>query len=83
MTSIDPNDPAFAPIEGVDLETYAKAIVAVVKAGAADEAAAIKVAEDAGIPTGKWKTVSDGWNDRMKTSREVMSRYGALYQQYS
>ncbi len=77
------SDPAFAPIEGIDLETYAKVIVAVVKSGAADEAGAIKVAEDSGIPAGKWKAVSDGWNDRMKTSREVMSRYGALYQQYS
>ncbi len=26
--SVDPNDPAFAPIEGVDLDGYAKAVAA-------------------------------------------------------
>jgi len=81
--SFDPNDPAFAPIEGVDLDGYAKAVGAVVKANAATEDEAAKVAEGAGIPKGKWKAVSDGWNGRMKTSRAVMNRYGVLYGQYS
>ena len=79
--SYDPNDPAFAPIEGVDLDAYAKAVSAVTKAGAQTEDDAAKAAEQAGIPKGKWKTINDGWIARMKESRTVMNRYGILYQQ--
>jgi hypothetical protein len=80
--SFDPNDPAFAPIEGVDLDGYAKAVAAITKSGAGDEAEAAKVAEGAGIPSGKWKTVSDGWVARMRESRAVMNRYGVIYGNY-
>ena len=81
--SFDPNDPAFAPIEGVDLDGYAKAVAAITKSGAADEAGAEKAAEAAGIPAGKWQAVSDGWVQRMRESRAVMNRYGVIYQQHS
>jgi hypothetical protein len=81
--SYDPNDPAFAPIEGVDLDGYAKAVAAITKSGAADEAGAEKAAEAAGIPAGKWKAVNDGWVQRMRESRAVMNRYGIIYQQHS
>ncbi len=79
--SFDPNDPAFAPIEGVDLDGYAKAVAAITKSGAG-EAEVDGVAESAGIPKGKWKTVSDGWVARMRESRAVMNRYGTLYGKY-
>ena len=46
--------PDFAPIEGVDLDGYAKATAAIAKGGAADADAAAKVAEANGIPKGKW-----------------------------
>ncbi len=76
------SDPDFAPIEGVDLESYAKATAAVAKAGAttADEAA--KVAESNGIPAGKWQAVSDGWVARMHDSMAVRTQFGALYMKY-
>ena len=80
--SYDPNDPAFAPSEGVDLDGYAKAVAAITKSGAGNEEEAAKVAEGAGIPAGKWKTVSDGWVARMRESRAVMNRYGVIYGQY-
>jgi hypothetical protein len=80
--SYDPNDPAFAPIEGVDLDGYAKAVAAITKSGVANEAEAATVAEGAGIPAGKWKTVSDGWVARMRESRAVMNRYGVIYGNY-
>ena len=80
--SYDPNDPAFAPIEGVDLDGYAKAVAAITKSGAGNEEEAAKVAEGAGIPAGKWKTISDGWVARMRESRAVMNRYGVIYGQY-
>ena len=77
--SFDPNDPAFAPIEGVDLEGYCKAVAAITKAGAQNAEEAAKVAEGQGIPAGKWQTVSDGWVARMRESRAVMNQYGVLY----
>ena len=80
--SYDPNDPAFAPIEGVDLDGYAKAVAAITKAGAGNEEEADTVAQGTGIPAGKWKTVSDGWVARMRESRAVMNRYGTLYGKY-
>lgn len=75
-------DPAFAPIEGVDLETYAKATAAVVKAGATTSEEAAKVAEGSGIPAGKWQAVSDGWVARMSQSMAVRTEYGNLYMKY-
>ena len=48
------DDPAFAPIEGVDLESYAKATAAIAKAGVSSPDDAAKVAEGTGIPAGKW-----------------------------
>ena len=80
--SFDPNDPAFAPIEGVDLDGYCKAVATITKAGVGNEAEAAKVAEQNGIPPGKWKAVSDGWVARMRESRAVMNRYGTLYGKY-
>jgi len=79
--SYDPNDPAFAPIEGVDLESYAKAVTAISKSGATTPEDAAKVAEGLGVPAGKWQTVSDGWVARMRQSRAVMNRYGVIYGQ--
>jgi hypothetical protein len=76
------DDPALAPIEGVDLDGYAKAVAAVVKSGTQDPDEAAKAAEAAGIPAGKWQAVSEGWVDRMRTSMDVRTQYGALFQKY-
>jgi crotonobetainyl-CoA:carnitine CoA-transferase CaiB-like acyl-CoA transferase len=75
-------DPDFAPIEGVDLESYAKATAAVAKAGATTAEEAAKVAEANGIPAGKWQTVSDGWVARMSKSMPVRTQFGTLYMKY-
>jgi hypothetical protein len=75
-------DPAFAPIEGIDLDTYAKATASIAKAGAATIEEAAKVAEGAGIPAGKWQAVSDGWVARMRESEAVRTQFGTLYATY-
>ena len=75
-------DPAFAPIEGVDLDAYAKATAAIAKAGAGTKEEAAKVAEGAGIPKGKWQAVSDGWVARMRESMAVRTQFGTLYGKY-
>jgi len=76
------DDPSFAPIEGVDLESYAKATAAIAKAGVASPDDAAKVAEGAGIPAGKWPAVSDGWVGRMPESTDVRTQFGTLYGKY-
>jgi len=76
------DDPSFAPIEGVDLESYAKATAAVAKAGVASPDDAAKVAEGTGIPVGKWPAVSDGWVARMRESMAVRTQFGTIYGQY-
>jgi hypothetical protein len=75
---VSDTDPDFAPIEGVDLESYARATAAVAKAGAT----AAKVAEANGIPAGKWQAVSDGWVARMSQSMPVRTQFGTLYMKY-
>jgi hypothetical protein len=78
--SFDPNDPAFAPIEGVDLKGYCKGVSAIQKAGAQTAEEAAKVGgETVGVSAEQWQAVSDGWVARMRQSRAVMNQYGVLY----
>ncbi len=82
--SFDPNDPAFAPIDGVDLDAYAKGTAAMAKAGVTDEDEAYRIGGEAAGKTGpEWKAINDAWIQRMKESRAVMNQYGIKYQQYS
>ncbi len=76
------DDPAFAAIEGVDLDSYAKATAAIAKAGVSSAEDAAKVAEGTGIPAGKWPAVSDGWVARMRESMAVRTQFGTLYGKY-
>ena len=77
--SFDPNDPGFAPIEGITLEEYVRLAKLVTTAGiqTAEEVDPFMVTQ--GLPAGGWKTISDGWNARMSTNRAVLNRYGILY----
>ncbi|MFO7589313.1 MAG: hypothetical protein R6X23_00240 [Acidimicrobiia bacterium] len=82
--SFDPNDPAFAPIDGVDLDAYAKGTAAIAKAGAKDEDEAWAAGGATVGKTGpEWKAINDAWTQRMKESRAVMNQYGLKYQQYA
>lgn len=80
--SFDHGDPAFAPIEGVDLDGYAKAVAAITRSNAGSRDAVEKVAESVGVPAGKWKAVNDGWIARMRQNRAVMNRYGVIFGKY-
>ena len=82
--SFDPNDPGFAPIDGVDLDAYAKGTAAIAKAGAKDEDEAWAVGGATAGKTGpEWKAINDAWVERMRENRAVMNQYGLKYQQYS
>ncbi len=82
--SFDPNDPGFAPIDGVDLDGYAKGTAAMAKAGTTDEVEAYRIGGETARKSGpEWKAINDAWIERMKEHRAVMNQYGVRYQQYS
>lgn len=80
-TQPDPDDPAFAPIEGVTLEQYATITGGLIKNGIGGAEQVRAFAESNGVRPGTWDAVSSGWTDRMRTSEAVRIRYGALYRQ--
>ena len=82
--SFDPNDPGFAPIDGVDLDAYAKGTAAIAKGGAKDEDEAWAIGGATAGKTGaEWKAINDAWTQRMRDNRAVMNQYGVKYQQYA
>jgi len=82
--SFDPNDPGFAPIDGVDLDAYAKGTAAIAKAGVSDEDETWGIGgATAGKSGPEWKAINDGWVQRMKENRAVMNQYGLKYQHHS
>jgi hypothetical protein len=75
-------DPAFAPIDGVDLETYARVTAVIAKSGVTTKEQAARVAAGAGVPADKWPAVSDGWLARMRDSMGVRTAFGNFYAKY-
>ena len=68
----------YAPVEGVTLEQYTKAAVAL--HGLAEEDAE-ETARAHGIPAGRLQQIAEEWNRRMTAHPEVVQRYSALYQE--
>ena len=66
------------PVEGVTLEQYTKAAVAVY---GLDETEAEKAARAHGIPAGRMQAIGEEWSRRMTTHPELVQKYNALYQQ--
>ncbi len=75
----DPNDPSFAPIEGISLDLYAEITAGLLKNGVMGIENVTKFAESKGVPAGAWTTVQNGWVSRMGQSPAVMNRYGHIY----
>lgn len=79
----DPNDPAFAPIQGVSVDKYAEITAGLVKNGIQGIEQVNSYAESMGVPAGAWQEVQNGWVARMGQSMAVRTRYGNLYAEYS
>jgi hypothetical protein len=79
----DPNDPAFAPIQGITVDKYAEISAGLVKNGVMGIEAVNAYAESMGVPAGAWQEVQNGWVARMGQSMAVRTRYGNLYSEYS
>jgi hypothetical protein len=68
----------YVPVEGVSLEQYTKAAVAVFGLGEADAEAA---AQAHGIPPGRMQAIGEEWSRRMTAHPEMVQRYNTLYQE--
>lgn len=79
----DPNDPDFAPIQGISVDKYAEITAGLVKNGVQGVDEVVAYAESMGVPSGTWQEVQNGWVARMGQSEPVRLRYGNLYAEYS
>ena len=77
----DPNDPAFAPIEGVDCDTYARIMGGLQKNSVMGPENVEAYAANNGVKPGTWGDVSMGWTQRMQQYQHVANRIGTLMSQ--
>lgn len=80
---VDPNDPSFAPIQGITIDKYAEISAKLVKNGVQGVEAVNEYAESMGVPAGAWAEVQTGWVARMGQSEAVRLHYGNMYSEYS
>lgn len=72
-------DPDFAPVEGVDLETYTRVNKGLVEAGHREEGPVLAYVAEQGLDPATWKTVAETWTERIVRSNDVKQRFGQLY----
>ena len=78
----DPNDPAWAPIEGITVDKYAEITAGLLKKTVMGPEAVNAFAESMGVKAGTWQVVQNGWVARMGQNMAVRTRYGNLYNEY-
>jgi hypothetical protein len=77
---VDPTDPDFAPVEGVDVDRYAVICKKIVDAGPqTDEKLALSIVEEHGVDPSKWTQIAEVWNERVMRSHPVKMRYSAVF----
>lgn len=69
------DDPIFAPIEGVDLATYARLAKIAQGEGVTDEAGMAAIAQREGIDPAAWSIASKGWIERMGQNMAVGQKF--------
>jgi hypothetical protein len=79
----DPTDPAFAPIEGVDCDTYARIMGGLGKNMIMGPENVEAYVTSNGVKPGTWGDVSIGWTGRMQQYPHVANRIGTLMSQAS
>ncbi len=73
------DDPIWAPIEGIDLETYAKVAKKGANARVTDEAGMAAMAQAEGLDPAAWATAVKGWMDRMGQNMAVGQKFRSFY----
>ena len=79
----DPTDPAFAPIEGVDCDTYARIMGGLGKNMVMGPENVEAYVTSNGVKPGTWGDVSIAWTGRMQQYPHVANRIGTLMSQAS
>jgi len=79
----DPDDPGFAPIEGVDCDTYARIMGGLGKNQIMGPENVEAYVTSNGVPQGRWGDISIGWTQRMQQYQHVANRIGTLMSQAS
>ncbi len=77
------DDPAFEPIEGVDLDTYATVQGLLGKNMIMGPENVENYAAEHGIPKGTWNKVMLGWTERIQKFPQVTQRFGVIMSQSS
>lgn len=77
--ALDPNDPALAPIAGIDINRYAQLSKAIghfqLKTGEQID----QYMTSQGVTPEAWQAAYDGWTERMKGNMPLAVHYGQLY----
>ena len=69
----------FEPIAGVDLETFTRVSHGLTSRGVTEEGPVLAHVAEQGLDPDRWKTVADGWNERIVNDLAVRQRFGELY----
>ena len=77
------DDPAFEPIEGVNLDTYAMVQGGIGKNMIMGPENVENYAAERGIPKGTWNKVVLGWQERIQKYPQVTQRFGVILSQHS
>jgi hypothetical protein len=78
--TVDPSDPDFAPVDGVDVDKYAEICREIAHAGPqSDEQLALSIVGDHGVDPSKWGHIAEVWNERVMRSTPVKMRYAATF----
>ena len=77
---IDPKDPDFAPVDGVDVDQYAHICKDIVDVGQqADERKFEAILAEHKIERSAWTTIAETWNERVMRNPKVKMRYTATF----
>ena len=77
---IDPDDPDFAPVDGVDVDQYAHICKDIVDAGQqTDESKFTAILAEHKIERSAWTTIAETWNERVMRNPKVKMRYTATF----
>jgi hypothetical protein len=77
------DDPAFEPIDGVDLDTYARVQGLIGKNMIMGPENVENFAAEHGVPKGTWNKVVLGWQERIQKYPQVTQRFGVILSQHS
>jgi hypothetical protein len=77
---VDPNDPDFSPVEGVDIDQYAQICKEIVDGGQQTDEGKLKVIlANHSIERSAWTPIADKWNQRIMRNPKVKMRYTATF----